>query len=639
MRLFDVLAVLIGFSALFSWLNDRYLKLPNAIGLMLIALLFSLALLLPFPFARELEHEVQRMLASIDFSEALLQGMLGFLLFAGALHVDLRELSRHKWAIAVLASASVVGATVLIGCGSWLLFFALGIDIPLIYCMLLGALISPTDPVAVLGILKNAKAPKSLEMKITGSRSSTTAWRSWSSCCWQVSRPGRQSPAFGDALMLFATEIVGGIAFGFVIGWIALYMISKTANYQVEIMVTLALAMSGYAIAEHAHVSAPIAIVIAGLIIGSRGRAIAVTEATRYRLDDFWELVDEILNAVLFVIIGLEVLAISMTGQFMLAGLFAIPLVLAARLVSVGLPFQLLRRHRKFEPGFLSILTWGGLRGGNLGRTRPVVAGRRASRADPERDLYHRGLLRAGAGPNTWTFGPPRGGERRGDEIPVNAGLGHCGVPALSRAPPSAAHRNHRPRVSTGPGGSLAPNTTRNLLEYRDMSETKHCRLLILGSGPAGYTAAVYAARANLSPVLVTGLEQGGQLMTTTDVDNWAGDPDGVQGPDLMERMRRHAERFETEIIFDHINAVDLATRPFKLTGDSAVYSCDALIIATGASAMYLGLPSEEAFRGRGVSACATCDGFFYRNQKVAVIGGGNTAVEEGSICRTSPPK
>ncbi|NCA68500.1 MAG: thioredoxin-disulfide reductase [Sphingobacteriia bacterium] len=161
------------------------------------------------------------------------------------------------------------------------------------------------------------------------------------------------------------------------------------------------------------------------------------------------------------------------------------------------------------------------------------------------------------------------------------------------------------------------------------MSEIKHCRLLILGSGPAGYTAAVYAARANLSPVLITGLEQGGQLMTTTEVDNWAGDPDGVRGPELMERMRRHAERFETEIIFDHINAVDLTTPPFRLTGDSAVYTCDALIIATGASAMYLGLPSEETFRGRGVSACATCDGFFYRNQKVAVIGGGNTAVEE----------
>ena len=161
------------------------------------------------------------------------------------------------------------------------------------------------------------------------------------------------------------------------------------------------------------------------------------------------------------------------------------------------------------------------------------------------------------------------------------------------------------------------------------MSTTKHCRLLILGSGPAGYTAAVYAARANLSPVLVTGLEQGGQLMTTTDVDNWAGDPDGVQGPDLMDRMRRHAERFETEIIFDHINAAELGERPFRLTGDSAVYTADALIIATGASARYLGLPSEQAFRGRGVSACATCDGFFYRGQKVAVIGGGNTAVEE----------
>jgi thioredoxin reductase (NADPH) len=161
------------------------------------------------------------------------------------------------------------------------------------------------------------------------------------------------------------------------------------------------------------------------------------------------------------------------------------------------------------------------------------------------------------------------------------------------------------------------------------MSETKHCRLLILGSGPAGYTAAVYAARANLKPVLVTGLEQGGQLMTTTEVDNWAGDPDGVQGPELMERMRRHAERFETEILFDHIHTTDLSTRPFRLIGDSATYTCDALIIATGASAQYLGLPSEQTFRGRGVSACATCDGFFYRNQRVAVIGGGNTAVEE----------
>ena len=161
------------------------------------------------------------------------------------------------------------------------------------------------------------------------------------------------------------------------------------------------------------------------------------------------------------------------------------------------------------------------------------------------------------------------------------------------------------------------------------MSESRHARLLILGSGPAGYTAAVYAARANLNPVIVTGMEMGGQLMTTTDVDNWPGDNEGVQGPELMQRMQSHAERFGTEIIFDHINEVNLEQRPFILNGDSNTYTCDALIICTGASAMYLGLESEETFKGKGVSACATCDGFFYKGQKVAVIGGGNTAVEE----------
>jgi len=161
------------------------------------------------------------------------------------------------------------------------------------------------------------------------------------------------------------------------------------------------------------------------------------------------------------------------------------------------------------------------------------------------------------------------------------------------------------------------------------VADIKHCQLLILGSGPAGYTAAVYAARANLNPVMITGLQQGGQLTTTTEVDNWPGDVEGLQGPELMDRMLKHAERFNTEVIFDHINKAELTQKPFRLTGDSGVYTCDALIIATGASAMYLGLPSEEAFQGRGVSACATCDGFFYKGQDVAVIGGGNTAVEE----------
>ena len=161
------------------------------------------------------------------------------------------------------------------------------------------------------------------------------------------------------------------------------------------------------------------------------------------------------------------------------------------------------------------------------------------------------------------------------------------------------------------------------------MSEVKHCRFLIIGSGPAGYTAAIYGARANLNPVVITGIEQGGQLTTTTDVENWPGEAEGLQGPDLMQRMLEHAERFETEVVFDHIHTTDLGQRPFRLEGDSGVYTADAIVIATGASAMYLGLPSEEAFKGKGVSACATCDGFFYRGRKVAVIGGGNTAVEE----------
>jgi len=184
-------------------------------------------------------------------------------------------------------------------------------------------------------------------------------------------------------------------------------------------------------------------------------------------------------------------------------------------------------------------------------------------------------------------------------------------------------------RVWVGGVAKVLDNNRVKPVSLQSLTTMKHSKVLILGSGPAGYTAAIYAARANLKPTLVTGMAQGGQLMTTTEVDNWPADVNGVQGPDLMQRFLQHAERFNTEMVFDHINAVDLSKRPFVLTGDSGQYSCDALIIATGASAKYLGLPSEEAFMGRGVSGCATCDGFFYRDQPVAVVGGGNTAVEE----------
>jgi thioredoxin reductase (NADPH) len=205
------------------------------------------------------------------------------------------------------------------------------------------------------------------------------------------------------------------------------------------------------------------------------------------------------------------------------------------------------------------------------------------------------------------------------------------GVLAQVRTDPAKIRSQHPLKVSIEIAFSGTPRA--DLIDrFRDklyMSDLKHCRVLILGSGPAGYSAAVYAARANLNPVMVAGIEQGGQLMTTTDVDNWPGDVQGLQGPELMDRMLRHAQRFNTEVITDHIHSADLSQRPFRLEGDYGSYTCDALIISTGATAMYLGLPSEEAYKGRGVSACATCDGFFYRGKPVAVVGGGNTAAEE----------
>ncbi|NCC36270.1 MAG: sodium:proton antiporter, partial [Chloroflexia bacterium] len=327
MRLFDILALLIGFTACFSWLNERFLKLPGAIGSMLIAMVFSLLLLLPLPLLTSFEHEVERMLAGIDLGETLLHGMLGFLLFAGALHVDLRALAEQKWVVGILASASVLGATLLIGCGLYLLLWLLGLEVPLLYCLIFGALISPTDPIAVLGILKSAKAPKALEMKITGESLFNDGIAVVLFMVLLGLATGESNPGVIDTLRLLLTEILGGLLFGLALGWIALLMIRGTRSYQVEIMITLALAMSGYAIAEHAQVSAPIAIVVAGLLIGNRGQA-ALTPQTRYRLDDFWELIDEILNGVLFVLIGLELLVVSITGDFMLAGLLVIEMVL-----------------------------------------------------------------------------------------------------------------------------------------------------------------------------------------------------------------------------------------------------------------------------------------------------------------------
>ncbi len=364
MPLFDIIAILITLSALFSWLNHRFLKLPTTIGLMLISLLMSLFLLAPIPLTDGLEHDVERLLASVDLNETLLHGMLSFLLFAGALHVNLHDLAQQRWVVATLATAGVIGSTFLVGGGAYLLFGAIGLDVPILYCLLFGALISPTDPIAVMGILKSAGASKSLETKIAGESLFNDGVAVVIFLVLLRMADGGVEPSAESVLRLFMHEALGGLVFGLAAGWVALKMLSRVDNYQVEVLVTLALSAGGYALAEHLHLSAPIAVVVAGLLIGNTGREHAMSSETIEHLDTFWELVDEILNAVLFVLVGLEVMMISLAGNYLIAGLLAIPMVLVARLLSVGLPFWIMRRFRSFSPGVLLILTWGGLRGG-----------------------------------------------------------------------------------------------------------------------------------------------------------------------------------------------------------------------------------------------------------------------------------
>ena len=364
MRLFDIIAILITLSAAFSWLNHRYFKLPTVIGLMLIALVMSLALQLPLPFFTDLEVQAEAMLAQIDFDETLLHGMLSFLLFAGALHVNLSDLAKQRWVIGVLATIGVVGATFVIGGCSYWLFGWLGLDVPLIYCLLFGALISPTDPIAVLGILKSVGAPKTLETKIVGESLFNDGGAVVVFLVLAEIATGGVEVTFASVATLFVQEAIGGIIFGLATGSLALYMLKRVDSYQVEVLITLALVTGGYAIAEHLHLSAPIAIVVAGLLIGNHGRRSAMSERTTEHLDTFWELVDEILNAVLFVLIGLELLVISLRGDYLLAGALAIPLILIVRVCSVGLPVMIMRQFREFSPGVVRILTWAGLRGG-----------------------------------------------------------------------------------------------------------------------------------------------------------------------------------------------------------------------------------------------------------------------------------
>ena len=364
MKLFHILSILITLSAVFSFINYRFLKLPTAIGLMLIAMLASLALLLLGPFSLGLRENVAVLLTSVDFDETLLHGMLSLLLFAGALHVNLDDLVKQRWVIAVLATAGVLCATFMIGYMAYWVFGLLGIEVSFIYCLLFGALISPTDPIAVMGILKQAGAPKTLETKIAGESLFNDGVAVVVFLVLLSIATGDGDVTALSIAGLFAQEVVGGVAFGLGIGAFAYWMLKQVDDYTVEVLITLALTMGGYALAEWLHLSAPIAIVVAGLLIGNHGRSFAMSDKTREHLDNFWVLVDEILNAVLFVLIGMEVLVLSYQQSYLWAGLIMIPLILFARLVAVGVPVSVMRNFREFSPMAVSIMTWGGLRGG-----------------------------------------------------------------------------------------------------------------------------------------------------------------------------------------------------------------------------------------------------------------------------------
>ena len=364
MAALNTAAALITLAALFSWLNHRFIRLPTTIALLLFSLGASLGVIALGKLGINFDTAAEELLSAVDFDEALLHGMLSFLLFAGALHVDLAELAQRKWAIGFLATLGVLISTALTGLAAWWLFGALGHAVPLLWCLLFGALISPTDPIAVLAILKSAGAETSLRIKMAGeSLLNDGMGVVVFLVLLGIAAGGEDSSAQGVAA-LFVQEVLGGALFGLAIGYGAYRMLASVDNYQVEILITLALVMGGYALATRLHLSGPIAIVVAGLLIGNHGRRFAMSERTIEHLDSFWELIDEVLNAVLFVLIGLEVLLISFEPAWGWAAALAIPVVLASRLASVSVAALVPWLRREFPPYVIGVLTWGGLRGG-----------------------------------------------------------------------------------------------------------------------------------------------------------------------------------------------------------------------------------------------------------------------------------
>ncbi len=367
MDLVNLLAIILSLSAAFAYINFRFIGLPTTIGVMLIALLCSLVMIvLDFLGILDARDQAEAMLSNIDFNKALMDGMLSFLLFAGSLHVSTSDLVDMKWTVGLLATAGVTISTFVVGSLTWLLLSSLGINISYIYCLLFGALISPTDPIAVMATLKQAGIARSLETKIAGESlfNDGVGVVVFVVILGLVLNPVEVSA--GSIVLLFIQEAIGGVVFGLLLGTLGFYLLKSVDNYQVEILLTLALVLGGYTLAMQLHTSGPIAVVVAGLLIGNRGRQYAMSTNTREHLDNFWELLDEILNVILFVLIGLEILILEYDEPYLFAGLLAIPLVLISRFIAVGTPITVLRKLSafKFSPHVIKILTWGGLRGG-----------------------------------------------------------------------------------------------------------------------------------------------------------------------------------------------------------------------------------------------------------------------------------
>ncbi len=382
----NLAAVIVTLAAVFGFINHRWLGLPNTIGLVVIALAVSMAAIGLDAFFPRLafKSSVQQALELLDLSDVLMKGMLSFLLFAGALHVDLAALLSRKWPILVLAIFGTLLSTALVAIGSFYLLTLIGLAIPFIYCLVFGALISPTDPVAVLGILKRVAVPPSLEAKIAG-ESLFNDGVGIVLFTILLAIAGAGAAGHGVALtpraiaLLFVTEAGGGILLGLVAGFIAYRAMRAIDEYALEVLISLALVMGSYMIATAIQVSGPLAVVIAGLFIGNHGTKFAMSERTRDHLEKFWALIDEILNSVLFLAIGFEVVALTLTGRTFLAMALAIPLVLASRFASVIAPVTLLGLRRSLSPGAIPVLTWGGVRGGisvALALALPVFPGR-----------------------------------------------------------------------------------------------------------------------------------------------------------------------------------------------------------------------------------------------------------------------